>query len=64
MYDTMDITALLVESFTRNSDRPKYLALADAVDQVKKDDIKYKYFSEIKLFKCFCYKLFKILRKH
>ncbi len=33
MYDTMDITALLVESFTRNSDRPKYLALADAVDQ-------------------------------
>ena len=34
MDDNMDITALLVEAFTRNGDRPKYLALADAVEQM------------------------------
>ncbi len=33
MYDNMDTTALLLEFFTRNGDRPKYLALADAVEQ-------------------------------
>lgn len=33
MHDNMDITALLIELFARNGDRPKYLALADAVDQ-------------------------------
>ena len=33
MHDNMNITALLAGLSARNGDRPKYLALADAVEQ-------------------------------